>query len=249
MNRVSAIIITKDEERNISRCLRSLIGWVDEIIILDSGSTDNTVSICKQYTSHIYIVDWPGYGPQKNRAMTLAKGDWIFSIDADEWVPANLREEIKQAIEWPQIQAYSMPRLNMFCGRFQRFGDAAHDRVLRLFQRGAAKFSDDIVHEKLICHGKIGILNNALLHNSYRTRQEWARQMQQYAEMTAKLRFQQGKRSNPFKAVLNSAWIFFRSYILRQGFRDGAMGFLFARLNAKSSFQKNLLIWRLNRRI
>ncbi len=247
MATISAIIITKNEERNIRRCLRSLDKWVNEIIVIDSGSTDNTVPICKQYTRHVYITDWPGYGPQKNRAIELCQSDWIFSIDADEWIGTNLREEIQNAVLSPQIQAFYIPRLNMFCGHFQRFGDAAHDRVLRLFQKGAAKFSDHIVHEKLICTGKIGILKNALRHNSYRTRQEWAQQMQKYAEMAAKNRVLQGRKSNPCKALLNSSWIFFRTYFLRQGFRDGPTGLLFACLNAKSSFQKNMLIWKLNR--
>lgn len=243
---LSAIVITKNEARNIKRCLRSLVNWVDEIIILDSGSTDNTVAICQQFTSQVYITDWPGYGPQKNRALQLAKSHWILSIDADEWVSPKLNGEISRAIRKLQIQGYYIPRLNMFCGHFQRYGDAAHDKVLRLFQKHAGKFSEDIVHEKLICSGKTAILKNRLFHNSYRTRYEWAQQMQKYAEMSALLRYKQGKKSYLWKALLNSAWIFFRSYILRQGFRDGATGLLFACLNAKSSFQKNIMVWRLN---
>jgi glycosyltransferase involved in cell wall biosynthesis len=246
MTSLSAIIITKDEECNIGRCLRSLVSWVDEIIVLDSGSQDKTIDICRRYTSNIFITDWPGYGPQKNRALNLAKYKWVISLDADEWISPKLREEIKRAILQTEFEAYYMPRMNMFCGRFQRFGDASKDKVLRLFQRGSANFNQDIVHEKLICQGKIGFLKNPLFHNSYRTRQEWEAQMEKYAEMTAKLRYEKGKRSNPCKAVLNSGWIFFRSYILRQGFRDGATGLLFAQLNAKSSFKKNWLMWRLN---
>ena len=140
-----------------------------------------------------------------------------------------------------------MPRMNMFCGRFQRYGDSSRDRVLRLFRKQAAEFSNDFVHEKVICTGKVGRLQNCLLHNSSRTLQEWTQQMNRYTELTAQLRFQKGKRSNPAKACLNSVWIFVRSYVLRQGFRDGYIGFQYARLNAISSFRKNMILWSLGR--
>lgn len=244
---LSVIIIVKNEARNIRRCLRSLAGLANEIIILDSGSTDNTVEICRQYTSHVFITDWPGYGPQKNRALRRAQGDWVLSLDADEWVTAPLRAEIQHAIQQTDVQGFYLPRLNMFCGRFQRHGDAARDKVLRLFQRNAGEFTNDIAHEKVICQGKIGYLQQRLLHNSSRTLTEWSAQMQNYTRLTAELRHAKGKRSNPLQAVLNGAWIFFRSYFLRQGYRDGRLGWLFAKLNAISSFQKNLQLWRLNR--
>jgi glycosyltransferase involved in cell wall biosynthesis len=244
---LSAIVITKNEARNIRRCLRSMADWVDEIIVLDSGSTDETVAICHQFTSQVYITDWPGYGPQKNRALHLAQGDWVLSLDADEWVRADLRAEIQQAILQDQFQGFYLPRLNMFCGRFQRYGDAPRDKVLRLFKREASSFTEDFVHEKVICQGKIGYLQRPLLHHSSRTLAEWTAQMEKYALLTARLRHSKGRRSNPGKAVVNSLWIFFRSYILRQGFRDGRLGFIYAKLNAQSSFQKNLHLWRMGK--
>lgn len=243
---LSAIVITKNEARNIHRCLRSLVSWTDEIIVVDSGSTDNTVNICRQYTPWVYVMDWPGYGLQKNRALQLAQGEWVLSIDADEWIRADLRKEIQQAIQHPDAQGFYLPRLNMFCGRFQRYGDAAKDKVLRLFRREAGKFTDDVVHEKIICRGKIAYLQRPLLHNSFRTQAEWAAAMEKYAFLAAQLRHAKGRRSNPLKAVINGGWIFFRSYVLRQGFRNGRLGFIFAKLNAKSSFQKNLHLWRLS---
>lgn len=245
MPKLSAIIIVKNEANNIVRCLRSIHGWVDEIIILDSGSTDQTVTLCRQYSPHVYSTDWPGYGPQKNRALSLAHGDWVLSLDADEWIRPALRAEIQQAIRQSDFQSFYIPRLNMFCGRFQRYGDASKDKVLRLFRRGAAQFSEDLIHEKVVCSGATGQLQNPLLHNSSRTKTEWAAQMQKYALLTAELRYTQGRRSNPIKAGINAAWIFFRSYLLRGGFRDGRMGWLYATLNAKSSFTKNMRIWRL----
>jgi glycosyltransferase involved in cell wall biosynthesis len=244
---ISVIVITKNEARNIRRCLRSVHGWVDEIIVLDSGSTDQTLEICRQFTAQVYVTDWPGYGAQKNRALQLAKSDWVLSLDADEWVRPALQAEIQQAIRNSHFPAFYMPRLNMFCGRFQRYGDAARDRVLRLFQRERGKFTNDAVHEKVICSSPIGHLRQPLLHNSFRTYDEWATQMRRYAELAAELRHTKGQRSNPIKAGISSGWIFFRSYILRQGFRSGRLGFTFAQLNAKSSFQKHWRLWQLGR--
>jgi glycosyltransferase involved in cell wall biosynthesis len=243
MATLSIIVITKNESRNIRRCLRSISGWVSEIIVLDSGSDDNTVEICQQFTDQVYITDWPGYGPQKNRALQLAKGDWILSLDADEWISSHLRKEIQQVIQSKAIAAYIMPRLNMFCGKFLRHGDAAKDTVLRLLQRGSGKFTDDVVHEKIICQGKIGRLQQPLLHNSARNLQEWSAQTEKYALLTATQRYAKGYRSNPLRAILHAGWIFCRSYLIRQGFRDGRIGFLYARLHAKSSFQKNFFLW------
>jgi len=242
---LSVIVITKNEARNIRRCLRSVAGWVDEIVVLDSGSTDNTVAICREFTPRVYVTDWPGYGRQKNRALNLAGGDWVLSLDADEWVTAGLREEIRQAITQTEFQGFYMPRLNMFCGRFQRHGDASRDRVLRLFKRDCGEFTDDFVHEKVVCKGNVGGLKQRLFHHSSRTLPEWTAQMEKYTRLTAELRHSKGCRSNPCKAVLNGAWIFFRSYLLRQGYRDGRLGFIAAKLNAKSSFYKNLQLWQL----
>lgn len=245
---LSVIVITKNEARNIRRCLRSVANLADEIIVLDSGSSDATVAICKEFTSQVIVTDWPGYGPQKNRALALAQGDWVLSLDADEWVRAPLQNEILQAVQQNKFAGFTMPRINMFCGRFQRYGDAAQDRVLRLFRRDASKFTDDFIHEKVLCSGAIGRLQQPLLHNSSRTYEAWTAQMQKYTKLTAELRYTKGRRSNPTKAIVNAGWIFFRSYVLRQGFRDGKVGLLYATLNAKSSFQKNWLLWQLGRK-
>ncbi len=247
MPKLSAILIVKNEAKKIRRCLSSIVGWVDEIIILDSGSHDETVSICRMFTPHVYLTDWPGFGAQKNRALNLTTGEWIISLDADEWVRPPLRTEIQQAIQQTAFQGYYIPRITMFCGRFQRYGDASKDQVLRLFQRKAGRFTEDFIHEKVICNGAIGHLTQNLLHNCVADKIEWSAQMKKYAILTAQLRHQKGLRSNPLKAIVNSGWIFFRSFILRQGFRDGHTGWLYAILNAQSSFKKNMHLWRLCR--
>lgn len=247
MTTLSVIVIAKNEARNIGRCLRSVSGWADEIIVLDSGSADHTVEICRRYTPQVHLTDWPGYGPQKQRALALARGDWVLSLDADEWVRRDLRAEIQRVVQAPgDCQGFYLRRLTMYCGRFQRHGDAAQDKVLRLFRRDCSQFTPDIVHEKVICTGRAAVLKSALLHNAYRTEAEWSSQMHKYALLTAELRHSKGRRSNPAKATLSAAWIFFRSYIWRAGFRDGRTGYLFAKLNAKSSFCRNMTLWRLS---
>jgi len=248
MPTLSVIIIAKNEAHQIVRCLRSVHGWADEIIVLDSGSSDRTVDICRQYTPHVTVTDWPGYGRQKQRALDQANGQWVLSIDADEWVRANLREEIKSAIHNGTYSGFYIPRLTMFCGRFQRYGDASKDKVLRLFRRECGHFTDDFVHERMICSGRIGTLKHPLLHNAYRTEAAWAAQIHRYAIQTAELRHTKGKHTHPIKAYLSCFWAFFRSYILRSGYRDGHVGYLYAKLNAKSSYQRQMHLWQLRKR-
>ena len=136
----------------------------------------------------------------------------------------------------------------MYCGRFQRYGDAAKDKVLRLFQRKSGRFTDDIVHEKVLSEGQIGLLQKPLLHNAYRNLTEWSNQMHHYAILTAKLRYTKGQRSHPIKACAHCVWAFFRSYFLRRGYKDGRLGFIFAKLSAKSSYQRNILLWQASKR-
>jgi len=161
---ISVVIITKNEEANIERCLRS-VDWADEIIVLDSGSTDRTVEISQELGARVSVTaDWPGFGPQKNRALEQATGDWVLSLDADEWVTPDLREEILNVISGPEgAVGFRVPRLSSFCGRFMRHSGWWPDYVTRLFRRGAAKFSDDVVHERVIAEGKVPDEDLALL--------------------------------------------------------------------------------------
>ncbi len=157
----------------------------------------------------------------KNKGPWLAAhGDWILSLDADEWVRNHLRQDIQQAIKAPEADGFYIPRLTMYCGQFQKYGDAAKDKVLRLFRRDKGHFTDDIVHEKVICEGRIGCLHSPLLHNAYRTEQEWAAQMHHYALLTAQLRHAKGRRSHPPKAWINGYGYFF---VLIYGVRGFAM--------------------------
>ena len=155
---ITATIITKNEEKNIRECLES-VSWMDEIVVLDSGSTDRTVEIAREFTPEVFITDWPGYGVQKNRALEKAKCEWIFSLDADERVTPELREEIEAAIVSAGHTGYRMPRLSSYCGRFMKHGGWWPDYVIRLAQRGQCRFSDRLVHEVLVVDGSLGTLS------------------------------------------------------------------------------------------
>ncbi|MET0917145.1 MAG: glycosyltransferase family 2 protein, partial [Burkholderiales bacterium] len=149
---LSVILIAKDEEACIARALRS-VAWADEIVVVDSGSIDRTVDIARELGARVIVAaDWPGFGAQKNRALDLATGAWVLSLDADEWLSAPSADEIRRAldVDVAGIAAYRLPRRSSFCGRFMRHSGWWPDYVVRLFRRGRARFSDDIVHERLV---------------------------------------------------------------------------------------------------
>lgn len=236
---LSVIIITKNEAKPIRRCLES-VAWADEIIVLDSGSTDNTVEICREYTEKVFSTDWPGFGLQKQRALEQSRGEWVLSLDADEWLSPALQDEIRQAMSRSEFQAYEMPRSSSFCGKVMRHGGWWPDYVLRLFQRNAARFSQDPIHEHIVTEGKIGRLRNALDHESYVDLEEVLSKLNTYSSLSAAHLHAQGKRSSLGKALAKGFWTFFRCYILRAGLLDGRHGFILALFNAQVAYYKYL---------
>lgn len=245
--RLSAIIITKNEEKNIKICLDSL-AWVDEIIVLDSGSTDSTVSICKQYTGKVYETDWIGFGHQKNRALKYASGDWILSLDADEWITPELKDEILRIIQNPgSYEAFDIPRLSSYCGQYIHHSGWRPDYVTRLCRRGKARFSEQIVHEKMIVDGKIGRLSNPIMHTSYKDLEHVLSKLNRYSTDGADLLRNEGKKSSLLKAVSHGLWSFLYTYIVRAGFLDGRMGFALAVYNAECTYYKYLKLMMFNK--
>ncbi len=235
---ISVIIITKNEAASIARCLES-VSWADEVIVLDSGSTDDTVEICRKFTQHVHETDWPGFGPQKNRALDLATGDWVFSLDADEWVTAELHEEIQRVVATAGGQAgYRIPRLSSFCGREMRHSGWWPDYVVRLFRRGRARFSDDIVHERVVVDGKVGTLINPIRHETFQDLEDLLDKMNSYSTLSARKLRERGKRASLTAAVLKSLWAFFRTYVLRRGFLDGREGFMLAVSTAEGTYYR-----------
>jgi len=234
---LSVIIITKNESDHIARCLKSIF-WADEIIVLDSGSSDNTVSICKQFTHHVYETDWPGFGPQKQRALDKANGDWVLSIDADEQITEELQSEILQAIKSNTIQGYEIPRLSSYCGRQMKHGGWWPDYVSRLFQRQAGQFTDDLVHERIIVTGNIQRLTNPILHEAFIDPEEVLHKVNSYSSLGAKKIFNKGKSTTLSTAILKGLWTFFRTYILKASVLDGAQGLMLAISNAEGTYYK-----------
>ena len=238
LSSLSVIVITKNEAANIRDCLQSL-AWADEIIVVDSASTDETCSIAKEMGARVRVhADWTGFGPQKNRALGYASKDWVFSIDADERVTPELRAEIEQAMRAGKADGYFCPRLSQFCGQFVHHSGWYPDYVLRLFRRGTGKFSDSLVHEIVQLTGATAKFRNPLLHYSYLTADDVERKVEQYSTAAALQMFQSGKRSSRVGAVLRGGWAFVRTYLLRLGVLDGSAGLNIARMNARTTYLK-----------
>ena len=248
--RLSIIIITMDEEDRIVDCLSSVAGIADEIIVFDSGSTDNTVELCKRYTDKVFVTDWPGFGKQKQRALDEATGDWVLSIDADERLTPELSDEIRTVINsHPKEVAFKMQWAVVAFGKQLNYGRSARF-VGRLFQREGASFTDAIVHEKvLFAKGKVGKLKNRLLHYSIRDYEHLMNKSSLYAWLGGKKRYEAGKHGGGlWGASIRAILVFLQIYILRRGFLDGSVGFLIAVVYSQSAFNKYAALWTMRRK-
>ena len=245
---LSAILITFNEAHNLADCLTSLQGLADEIVIVDNGSRDGTLDIAAQFGARVVRTDdWPGFGPQKNRALDAATGEWVLSIDADERVTPALADEIRAVIAGNAAAAYEIPRLSWYCGRFMRHSGWYPDPVLRLFQRGRARFSDDLVHERLLPQDAVCRLQNHLLHYSFMNFSQVLEKVDRYSTASAQQMFARGRRATLLGAVVRGLWAFVRTYVLRRGFLDGPQGFALAVSNAQGTYYRYLKLWLLGR--
>ena len=249
MPTLSVILITRNEEANLADCLASLEGIAQQIVVVDTNSSDRTLDIAKSYGAVIaQPQDWPGFGPQKNRALDLATGEWVLSLDADERLTPALKSEIVTAIHHSaHVDCFAIPRLSWYCGRFIRHSGWNPDYVDRLFQRGSARFSDDLVHERLLHSGQVAKLENPMLHYSFMNYSQVLQKIDRYSTASAEQAFAKGKTSTPLKAVLHGAWSFFRTYFLQAGFLDGPQGFTLAMSNAQGTYYRYIKLWHLIR--
>ena len=246
--RLSVVIITKNEAANIADCLAS-VAFADEVVVVDSGSTDGTPGLARSLGARVLdTADWPGFGPQKNRGLAQAQFEWVLSLDADERVPPQLAEEIRQAMASGTPSAYDMPRLTQFCGQWIRHCGWTPDRVLRLFRREVAIFSDDLVHERVLVQPGVAVaqLSVALLHYSYPTPTHYWRKLEQYSQAWAQQRHARGQTTSMLRAGLAAVVAFVRSYVFRLGFLDGAMGFAVCTMQAQAAFGKYFALYCLN---
>ena len=244
---LSVIIITHNEASNILDCLAG-VSFADEILVLDSGSTDQTAELARAAGAVVHISpDWPGFGPQKNRALALARGEWVLSLDADERVTPELAAQIQRVMAGGEGLAYKLPRLTQFCGHWIHHCGWTPDHVLRLFRRGAARFSDDLVHERvLVSQDRVECLQAPLLHFSYPTPAHYWRKLEQYSQAWARQRHAMGQTTSMSRAALAGVVAFARAYIFRLGFLDGAMGFAVCTMQAQAAFGKYFALYCLN---
>lgn len=245
---LTVIVITHNEQANIGDCLKSL-EFADEIIVVDNASSDHTANIARSLGAQVHVTeDWPGFGPQKNRALALAKGRWVLSVDADERVDGDLWADIKHVIGRTTGPAvYRFPRRSSYCGQFMRHSGWSPDWVVRLFRRGSAKFSDDLVHEKLLVQGNIGDLKSPLLHLSFPDFESVLDKANRYSTAGAQAMALKGKDASLYGAIGHGFWAFFRTYVLRRGFLDGQLGLALAISNAEGTYYRYAKRWLMTR--
>jgi glycosyltransferase involved in cell wall biosynthesis len=245
---LSVTIITRNESTHIAACLAS-VAFADEWIVVDCGSTDGTQEIARSLGARVVEVsDWPGFGVQKNRALDLAQGQWVLSLDADERVSPELAAQIVQVLKLPRkpssgsanIVGYELARLSRFCGQWMRHGDWYPDRVLRLFQRETGRFSLDLVHERVVVQGGTARLSAHLLHETMPTLDDALDKMNRYTSGRAVDKVRAGQSGGLLSALTHGAWAFMRSYILRRGFLDGRLGFVLALYVAEGTYYRYL---------
>ena len=250
MNKVSAVIITKNEERNLARCLQSLQGVADELLIIDSFSEDRTRSIAEEYGARVIQKEWMGYGPTKNFGNENANFDYILSLDADEALSEKLAAAIIAEKNELTRPAYSMNRLLNYCGSWIRHGGFYPDRKTRLFDRRIFKWNDEHVHEALIPHTKglrkeIKHLNGDLYHYSYHSVSDHVERINRYSSLAAESLV--SRKALRLRMICNPLWRFFSRYILKAAFLDGHAAYLLCRIQAFEVYLKYAKAWHLRK--
>ena len=232
MTKLTVTVITHNEGPHLAGALES-VSWADEIIVVDSGSTDDTVATAQRFTTRIEVREWAGYGTQKNHAAGLASNDWILSIDADERVAPPLAAEIRELMaRGPEAAGYKISRVSYYLGRWIRSTDWYPDYHVRLYDRRAAQWSEHQVHESIRCGGRVERLRGELLHYPYRDVSEHLSKIDRYTTLVARQWAADGRRSSPWQAIVYPRLAFLRNFILRGGFRDGHTGLMVSMLNS-----------------
>jgi glycosyltransferase involved in cell wall biosynthesis len=246
--RLSVIVIAHNEALNIQDCVRSA-AFADEVLVLDSCSTDDTVALAEAAGATVVTTDWPGFGRQKNRAIDAARGDWLFSLDADERISPELAREIRQVLNRAKYSVYTVPRRSLFLTRFMRYAGWWPDRTGRLFRRGSARFTESQVHEHLQASQAAGQLTQPLLHYSHRDLSGVLDKVNRYSSASAHDLAARGKRGSLASAISHGLWAFIRSYVFKCAFLEGGIGFVLAFSTAEVAFYKYLKLAELQGRL
>ena len=241
---VTATVITFNEAANIRAALESL-SWADEIVVVDSQSTDGTPDLARQFTEKVIVRPWPGYSAQKNFAAGEATHDWIFSLDADERVTPDLAGEIAGVLGAPRAVGYRVPRVTFHLGRWIRSTDWYPDYQLRLYDRRRARWAGTYVHESVQADGAVSDLRGELLHYAYRDLAHHFQTMDRYTTLAARQMFEEGRRAGWVDLAVHPPAAFLRNYVLRGGFRDGVPGLIVSAMNARYVGLKFAKLWEL----
>jgi glycosyltransferase involved in cell wall biosynthesis len=230
MQKLSVVIITKNAEKHIKNAIQSAL-FADEILVLDSGSTDRTRDIAKGLGAIVEHQEWLGFGRQKNKVVELASNDWVFVLDADEQITEQLKDEIIETLKNPISDGFQISRLNNFFGKDIKTCGLYPDYTIRLFNRKKGAFNDLPVHESAQIQGKVSKLKNHMTHMAYESIDEFIAKQNKYSSLNPKKR-------NLFKALLSPLWTFFKLYFIKRGFLDGKHGFIIAVLYSQYTFWK-----------
>jgi len=240
---LSVVIITKNEAENIAGSLES-VRWVDDVVVVDSGSSDATVEIAKQYTDRVSTKTWEGYGQQKNHATGLAAHDWVLSLDADERVSAELADEIQALLSSaPPMQGYRIPRTMHYLGRWIRSTDWYPDLKLRLYDRRVSRWSIRHVHESVSVDGRVGKLGSELHHYAYRDISHHLSTIDRYTTLAVQQMVLEQQRARWLDLIVHPPAVFFRNYLLKRGLRDGVPGLIVSMMNSYHVFLKFAKLW------
>jgi len=246
--KLTVTIIAHNEEENIRDCLQS-VKWADEIVVVDAESTDRTVEICKEYTDKVFLNPWPGHKEQKNFAVSKALNLWIFSIDADERVPDELKNFILEELKNPAFDGYRFPRQNYFLGKWLKHGGWYPDHVLRLFRKDRGSFGGINPHDKVIIEsGKVATVSLPIIHNTYKSISQYVSKQNLYSSISAQQQPGSNKKATTllFKVVAKPVGKFIETYFIKAGFLDGIRGFVTAIGASYASFLKQIKIWEIS---
>lgn len=248
MPRLSAIVIARNEERDLPGCLDSLRGVADELVVVDGHSTDRTREIARGYTDKVIEHDFAGYGPQKQFALEQATGEWVINVDADERLSPALAEELRRSLagEAPKVNGFWIPFHVYFMGRRLRFGGCFRECHVRLFRRSKARYGGKRIHEGIEVERPLGCLKGVIRHESYHDFSEYLRKCELYTGLIAREKYEQGARF-AFWHHLRLPWEFFARYVLKLGFLDGQPGLVYAALSAYYAWLKHARLWELQR--
>ena len=243
MNKISVTVITKDEEKNISDCLKS-VEWADEIIVVDSESTDRTVDLAKQFTDRIFIRKWEGYVPQKRYALSLANNEWVLSLDADERITPELKDEILSLLPG-EVDGYKIRRKNFLLKKEITSCGWEKDYQLRLFKKDMTDLNERLVHEKFVAQGKTGALKNPMIHFTFSSFEDYLNKINSYTSLKAQELFKNKKRVGAWTIFSHTVSAFFAFFIIRRGFKDGIYGLIISLLHSVSTMMNYIKLWEL----